>query len=73
MGSVELTVGAPLGPASSPGLDASLSRRKEKTMYEIAEVFEAGKAQDVIKSDVKEGVVDENGQMYRSYEMDDDE
>ena len=42
-------------------------------MYEIAEVFEAGKAQDVIKSDVKEGVIDENGQMYRSYEIDEDE
>ena len=36
-------------------------------MYEVAEVFEAGNAQDLIKSEAKESpFVDENGQLFRS-------
>jgi hypothetical protein len=43
-------------------------------MYEIAEVFEAGKAQDVIKGQCKESpFVDENGQLFRSAVRDEDE
>ena len=42
-------------------------------MYDVAEVLEAGKAQDVIKAEPKEILVDENGQMYRELTIDDDE
>ena len=42
-------------------------------MYEVAEVLEAGKAQDVIKAEPKEVFVDENGQMLRPQSIDDDE
>ena len=42
-------------------------------MYEVAEVVEAGKAQDVIKAEPKEIFVDENGQMFRAETLDDDE
>jgi hypothetical protein len=36
-------------------------------MYEVAEIFEAGKAQDLIKSEPKESpLIDENGQLFRS-------
>jgi hypothetical protein len=42
-------------------------------MYEVAQVMEAGKAQDLIKAEPKEIFVDENGQMYRPESVDDDE
>ena len=43
-------------------------------MYEIAELFEAGRAQDVIKGEPKESpFIDENGQLFRSAVRDEDE
>jgi hypothetical protein len=45
----------------------------EKIMYEVVEILEAGKAQDVIKAEPKEILVDENGQLFRPESVDDDE
>ena len=43
-------------------------------MYEIAELFEAGKAPEVIQGQPKESpFVDENGQLFRSAIRDEDE
>ena len=43
-------------------------------MYEIAEVFEAGNAQDVIKAEPKELLlIDENGNLFRAETIDEDE
>ena len=51
-----------------------LDERGGNEMYEIVEVFEIGKAQDVIKSEPKESpFVDENGQLFRSAIRDEDE
>jgi hypothetical protein len=53
---------------------AVLGKRGGNEMYEIVEVFEIGKAQDVIKSEPKESpFVDENGQLFRSAIRDEDE
>jgi hypothetical protein len=45
----------------------------ERIMYEVAEVLEAGKAQDVIKAEPKETGIDENGQLFRPESFDEDE
>ena len=45
----------------------TIEKDGRKTMYEVVEVFEAGNAQDLIKSGAKESpFVDENGQLFRS-------
>jgi hypothetical protein len=45
----------------------------ERIMYEVAEILEAGKAQDVIKAEPKEIGTDENGQLFRPDAFDEDE
>ena len=42
-------------------------------MYEVAEVLEAGKAQDVIKAEPKEVGIDENGDLFQPRTFDEDE
>ena len=75
-GVIRLQLVAPLGPlhpVSTLGLMLAWEERKKK-MYQIAEVFEAGKAQDVIKSEPKEYLmIDENGQLFRGETIDEDE
>jgi len=59
---------------ASRGHHLVLDERGGNEMYEIVEVFEIGKAQDVIKSEPKESpFVDENGQLFRSAIRDEDE